>query len=256
MAVPSSVKARPPRAMDDLEERVAAVERALTEGEGDLTALAEGAATADRVAALESTVEDLQEDVAEVEAATQALRGYVGTVRSVNESVEEQADAALAAVESLEARVDDSADESATSHADAAPDRQPSEQKHMQRPATDAGTAPTEQSNGRASGRVCRSCGQRTAGERAAADGGYSDAWGREGDSAPASDVAASRPPEQQRAADSGPLDEFDPADGSHRVRIESDGGSADRLPGSKRDETGGESGAAGGLIARVRERL
>lgn len=92
--------------MDELRARVEAVERALTDGEGDLTALAEGAARADRVEALADDVEALQDDVAELEAATQALRGYVGNVRSVNESVEERADGALAAVESLENRVE------------------------------------------------------------------------------------------------------------------------------------------------------
>jgi outer membrane murein-binding lipoprotein Lpp len=92
--------------MDDLRDRVAALERALSDGQGDLTALAEGAATAERVTELETEVETLREEVDELAAATQALRGYVGNVRSVNESVEERADAAVAAVESLESRVD------------------------------------------------------------------------------------------------------------------------------------------------------
>lgn len=87
--------------MDDLRERVEAVEQALTDGDGDLTALAAGAASPDRIDSLEAELGTLQEDVAELEAATQALRGYVGSVRSVNESVEERADAALAAVEAL-----------------------------------------------------------------------------------------------------------------------------------------------------------
>lgn len=91
--------------MDDLRERVEAVERALTDGDGDLSALAEGAATAERVAELEATVEDLRDDVAELDAATQALRGYVGSVRSVNEDVERRAEAAVAAVDSLEERL-------------------------------------------------------------------------------------------------------------------------------------------------------
>jgi hypothetical protein len=91
--------------MDELRERIEAVERAITDGDGDLTALAEGAASADRVDSLETAVQSLQEDVAELEAATQALRGYVGNVRSVNESVEERADAAIAAVESIEERL-------------------------------------------------------------------------------------------------------------------------------------------------------
>ena len=92
--------------MDDLRERVEAVERALTDGDGELVALAEGAATAERVNDLAADVAAIREDLAEVSAATQALRGYVGNVRSVNEAVEERADAALASVESLEERVD------------------------------------------------------------------------------------------------------------------------------------------------------
>lgn len=92
--------------MDDLRDRVEAVERALTDGDGDLTALAEGAAAADRVAALEERVEAIEADLAELQAAAQALRGYVGNVRSVNESVEDRADSALATVESLEERVE------------------------------------------------------------------------------------------------------------------------------------------------------
>lgn len=92
--------------MDDLRERVAAVERALTDGEGDLSGLAEGAATAERVTDLEAAIDALREDVTEIEAATQALRGYVGNVRSINEDVEQRADAALAAVEDVTDRVD------------------------------------------------------------------------------------------------------------------------------------------------------
>ena len=39
--------------------------------------------------------------------ATQALRGYVGSIRAVNEDVEQRADAALATVERLESRLDE-----------------------------------------------------------------------------------------------------------------------------------------------------
>lgn len=86
--------------MDEtFEDRLAAVERALTDGDHDCSALAEGAATAERVAALEADVEELADRVAELEAATQALRGYVGNVRSVNEEVEQRADTALAKAE-------------------------------------------------------------------------------------------------------------------------------------------------------------
>jgi TolA-binding protein len=89
------------------EERLAAVERALTGGDHDLEALAEGAATADRVADLESEVEELTDRIAELEAATQALRGYVGNVRSVNEEVEQRADRALEAAREARRAVGD-----------------------------------------------------------------------------------------------------------------------------------------------------
>lgn len=82
--------------MDEtFEERLAAVERALTDGDHDCSSLAEGAATAERVTALEAEMEELTDRVAELEASTQALRGYVGNVRSVNEEVEQRADTAL-----------------------------------------------------------------------------------------------------------------------------------------------------------------
>jgi polyhydroxyalkanoate synthesis regulator phasin len=93
--------------MDDLRDRVAAIERAISDGEGDLSALAEGAATAERVDALQAELESLADEVDELAAATQALRGYVGSVRSVNQSVEERADAAMAAVDALEERLAD-----------------------------------------------------------------------------------------------------------------------------------------------------
>ena len=93
-----------------LESRLAAVERALTDGETDVDGLPDAAALAARVDELESTVERLDDRVAELEAATRALRGYVGGVRAVNESVERRTDAALAAVESLEDTLRDDSD--------------------------------------------------------------------------------------------------------------------------------------------------
>ncbi len=96
-----------PTADAALESRLAAVERALTEGETDVDGLPDAAALAARADELESTVERLDDRVAELEAATRALRGYVGGVRAVDESVERRADAALAAVESLESELRD-----------------------------------------------------------------------------------------------------------------------------------------------------
>ena len=99
-----------PAADAALESRLAAVERALTDGETDIDGLPDVAVLAARVDELESTVGRLDDRVTELEAATRALRGYVGGVRAVNESVERRADAALAAVESLEADLRDGPD--------------------------------------------------------------------------------------------------------------------------------------------------
>lgn len=87
-----------------LEKRIAALERAITDGEADCGALADRAATAERVDDLEARLDDVTDQVGELDAATQALRGYVGNVRAVNREVERRADAALSKVESLEAQ--------------------------------------------------------------------------------------------------------------------------------------------------------
>ena len=101
--------------MDDtLERRIEALERAVTDDEHDLSALATEGETAERLDALDSRLESIEDRVAELEAATQAVRGYVGNVRSVNRDIEQRADAALARVESLEAAVTDESGSSAT----------------------------------------------------------------------------------------------------------------------------------------------
>ena len=86
---------------ETLEERLAAVERAVTDGEHEFPALTDTAEVANRLDEVESNLDALSDRVAELEAASQALRGYVGNVRSVNRDVERRADAALAAVESV-----------------------------------------------------------------------------------------------------------------------------------------------------------
>lgn len=90
---------------DTLEARLEAVERALTDGETAVAELDDAAALNTELAAANERLDDLENRLTEVEAATQALRGYVGNVRHVNEEVERRADAALATVESLEDRV-------------------------------------------------------------------------------------------------------------------------------------------------------
>ena len=90
--------------MDDaLTERVEALERAVTDGDHDLSALTAEANALERLGRLDEQLEEMQDRVAELEAATQAVRGYVGNVRAVNEEVEQRADSALAKAESVEA---------------------------------------------------------------------------------------------------------------------------------------------------------
>jgi hypothetical protein len=86
-----------------LERRLAAIERAL-DGERhdpDLSDSEDGAA-------LESRIETLESRVDELDAAVQSIRGFLGGVSAVNESVEQRADTAVAAVERLERRLDES----------------------------------------------------------------------------------------------------------------------------------------------------
>ncbi len=75
---------------DSLSRRLDAVERALSEEEP--------LERADRL-------DDLETRVAELEAAVQAIRGYVGEVRAVNEDVERRADRALRKAEAVERNV-------------------------------------------------------------------------------------------------------------------------------------------------------
>ncbi|MDZ5810279.1 hypothetical protein U4E84_02775 [Halorubrum sp. AD140] len=79
-----------------LDERLRAVERALTGTDAAVADLTDEATAASERAALASRVEDLESRVEELEAATQAIRGYVGSVRAVNAEVERRADLALA----------------------------------------------------------------------------------------------------------------------------------------------------------------
>jgi hypothetical protein len=87
-----------------LHERVAALERTITDGHAD-EGLPDAARMDARLDDLESTVEDLGDQVAELDAAVQALRGFAGGVRAVDEAVERRADAAVARVDRLEAEL-------------------------------------------------------------------------------------------------------------------------------------------------------
>jgi len=85
-----------------LEERVAALERAITDGHA-ADGLPDAARMDSRLDDLEATVSELDDRLAELDAAVQALRGFAGGVRAVDEAVERRADAAVARVDRLEA---------------------------------------------------------------------------------------------------------------------------------------------------------
>ncbi|WP_336034849.1 DUF7310 family coiled-coil domain-containing protein [Halobacterium yunchengense] len=90
--------------LDDLSERLRAVERAVTDGDTAVAELADAAAVHGRLEDLRSDVDELGERLDAVEATVQSLHGYVGELDAVNDRVERRADAARAAVDRLEAR--------------------------------------------------------------------------------------------------------------------------------------------------------
>jgi len=93
-----------------LDERLRAVERALTDSDDDLTDVRNAAERTRELDALGERLDEVETRLDDLDAATQALRGYVGNVRAVNDSVERRADAALAKVQAVEAECDDDRD--------------------------------------------------------------------------------------------------------------------------------------------------
>lgn len=85
---------------DSLAARLAAVERAVTDGEP--VDLSEAAAVQRQLDDVADDLEVLVERVDALEATVQSLHGYVGEIEHVNERVERRADAARAAVERLD----------------------------------------------------------------------------------------------------------------------------------------------------------
>ncbi|WP_299233701.1 DUF7310 family coiled-coil domain-containing protein [Natronomonas sp.] len=94
---------------ESVERRLDAVERALTDER-----------SVERV----DELDEIETRVAELEAAVQALRGYVGSVRAVNEDVERRADRALRRAEALERHVGPTEADPDPDH-DPDPDRDP-----------------------------------------------------------------------------------------------------------------------------------
>lgn len=89
---------------ETLERRLEAVERAVSNGDHPLEP---ESATPGLDGELPERVETLESRVDELDAALQAVRGFLGGVDAVNERVEARAEAAIAAVERLEQRLDE-----------------------------------------------------------------------------------------------------------------------------------------------------
>jgi hypothetical protein len=143
--------------MDDaLRERVDALERAVTDEDCDLTALTDEAEAIQRLDAVETQLDELEDTVAELEAATQALRGYVGNVRSVNRDVEQRADAALAKARELEEVLDDGGHP----HTTAESGSQTADSAGPAATSADGGVAPTPASQQTGGRQRCQACGQ------------------------------------------------------------------------------------------------
>lgn len=90
-----------------LEERLSAVERAVLDGDHRLGDLSEVATLAEEIDGLASRLDEIERRIAELEGETEALRGYVGNVQSVNEDVERRASSAFATVDRIEERVEE-----------------------------------------------------------------------------------------------------------------------------------------------------
>lgn len=99
---------------ETLERRLAAVERAVSDTDGAGDPDTDRTELADRLEALEA-------DVAELEAAVQAVRGYVGSVKHVNDEVEQRADAAMAKAQAVERTLEADRRDGATSDRDEHP---------------------------------------------------------------------------------------------------------------------------------------
>lgn len=88
---------------DAFEERLAAVERTLTDGDRSLATVEDAAGLTSRLEAVESRLDSVERRLDDIDAAVLALRGYAGELQHVNEDVERTAAAAIAAVDRLDA---------------------------------------------------------------------------------------------------------------------------------------------------------
>ena len=169
--------------LEAIDERLRTIERALGDGEEDFTALSDAAALTTRLTALERRVSDLAEQVDDVDASTQALRGYVGNVRS-----------ALANVTELQRRFDGDDDRQSPTACGPQTDEETSRQPDP--PGSDPGEVDAEQPSKSGAGGPDRS---NVTASGAGADGDASPR-SQTGDGAPGQHPAGS-PPASRRCS-------------------------------------------------------
>jgi len=93
--------------IERLDQRLAAVERVVVDGDIAVEELADCAALAEDIERLESRLEDHERRLAALKGTTDALGGFMSNVKGVNQTVERQANGAIAAVDRLEHRLGD-----------------------------------------------------------------------------------------------------------------------------------------------------
>jgi chromosome segregation ATPase len=91
--------------IDQVEKRLAAVERTVVDGEYDLDKISEAVEAAERIDAIDARLDEMEERIASLEGVAESLEGYVGNIQSVHSNVEQQADMAVASVDRLEQRI-------------------------------------------------------------------------------------------------------------------------------------------------------
>lgn len=91
--------------VDQVEQRLAAVERTVVDGDHNLDTLSDAAAVVSRLENLESKIEGLEQRIAAVEGRSESIESYVGHIDTVNKTVEQRSDMAIASVDRLEQRL-------------------------------------------------------------------------------------------------------------------------------------------------------
>jgi len=250
---------------ENLADRLDAVERALTDGDADLTDVRERAALSGDVDRLETRVEELEAQVEELDAALEAVRGYAGNVRAVNREVERRASAALAKAEALETAVDGPVDDTVVPNAESSVDAGVSDGRRAavaagaDRPGSDSatptgsGTRPTgASSNDRTQASTDDPPGARPGTEQTTGPAGPDEFdWGLDETRDSADRESESTPPEDSAAAGRGTHQHGTGGRSNRRSRP-----GTRRMRGDAADHEDDEGSGTEQFIERVRDAL